>query len=140
MSRSNEWLAPRLRRARSWRSATPLVLRHASETRHLLLLLLVAAVIVSLSGVGGFPDRAHADVVKDCAGNRPLGQTGAWYGDLSVRNMTCRRAHRLLRTARLVDGNVRVRRFSCRLIGTYGDGGIYRCTRGGKAMRFSAGG
>jgi hypothetical protein len=37
--------------------------------------------------------------VRDCSGNRPLGQTGAWYGDMSVRNLSCHRAQRALRGA-----------------------------------------
>ena len=69
-----------------------------------------------------------------------FGSTGASYGDVSVRNVTCRTAIRLLDRGRLVDGRVRVRGYRCRLIGTYGDGGIYRCTAGGRAIRFSAGG
>lgn len=35
---------------------------------------------------------------------------------------------------------VRVPRFRCRLIGTYSDGGIYRCKRRNNALRFMAGG
>ena len=84
--------------------------------------------------------RAAADVVRDCSGNRKLGRTGVYYGDLSVRNISCRGAYRRLRSARLGSSGVVVPGWSCRQIGTYGDGGIYRCTRSRYAMRFSAGG
>jgi hypothetical protein len=84
---------------------------------------------------------AHAaDTVRSCPGNRPLGNTGVWYGDLSVRNMSCRRGRRVLRRARLRNGRILVSGWRCRLIGYYRDGGIFRCTRDRRAMRFSAGG
>jgi hypothetical protein len=81
-----------------------------------------------------------SDTVASCPGNRELGNTGVYYGDLSVRNLSCRQGRRLLRTATLRSGGVRIRGYKCRLIGTYGDGGIYRCTRKHYALRFSAGG
>ena len=101
----------------------------------------IVATRITASGTSCRIAARSADVVKDCSGNRPYGNTGAWYGDLSVRNITCRSARTLLRSARFTRrGKARVRGFSCSQIGTYGDGGIFRCTRGGKAMRFSAGG
>jgi hypothetical protein len=59
---------------------------------------------------------------------------------LSVRNLGCRRGHRLLRDAGYASMNVQIRGWRCRLIGYYADGGIYRCTRRDRAIRFSAGG
>lgn len=81
-----------------------------------------------------------ADAVRTCPGNRELGDTGVYYGNLSVRNISCRQGRRLLQDASLRNGGIRIRRYRCRLIGTYGDGGIYRCTRKHHALRFSAGG
>lgn len=85
---------------------------------------------------------AAADVVKDCpqAEGRAFGKTGAYYGDLSVRNISCRTGMKSLQTARFTDRNVRVRGYACTQIGTYQDGGIFRCTAGRRALRFSAGG
>jgi hypothetical protein len=103
-------------------------------------------VAVLLAGVqaaaAAAPSRvsAAADTVRDCPGNRRLGHTIVYYGDLSVRNMACASGRRALRRARLRNGGVAVPGWSCRMIGTYSDGGIFRCTRGGKAMRFKAGG
>ena len=97
-----------------------------------------AAVIVPMLATTA--DAYAADVVRSCQGNHRLGNTGVWYGDLSVRNMTCRRGRRFVHGARLSNGGVVVAGWSCRLIGYYGDGGIFRCTRDRRAMRFSAGG
>ena len=85
-------------------------------------------------------ERAKERAVHDCSSNRPLGQTGAWYGDMSVRNLSCYRGQRALRGAWFSQGGVRVRGWSCYQLGTYGDGGIFRCVRGSSAMRFAAGG
>ena len=110
----------------------------------------LAVVVVSLaaapvgagdSGATAAPRANAADTVVSCPGNRRLGTTFVYYGDLSVRNMSCRRGRRLLRAARLTrSGGVRIERYRCRLIGTYGDGGIFRCVRGRYALRFKAGG
>jgi hypothetical protein len=87
------------------------------------------------------PSAYAADVVRSCPGNHRLPNTPVWYGDLSVRNMTCRRGRQSLHGARLTNsGHVGVAGWSCRLIGHYYDGGIFRCTRARRAMRFSAGG
>lgn len=100
-----------------------------------------AAGLLAFALLSAVPAGAAADTVVDCAGNRPLADTGIWYGDLSVRNMSCRRGRRLLSQASLTSrGGVRVPRYRCRLIGHYGDGGIFRCTRMQYALRFSAGG
>ncbi len=105
----------------------------------------VTLIGVALCAWAAFPSGAalattSADTVRSCSGNYPLGSTALWYGDLSVRNVTCRKGKRLLRSADYRGGNVRIRNWRCSLIGYYGDGGIYRCTNGGKAIRFSAGG
>jgi hypothetical protein len=83
-----------------------------------------------------------ADVVRSCAGGgRQLGGTGFYYGDLSVRNMRCRRARIILRRRNVVyRGRLVVPRWNCSVIGHYQDGAVFRCTRGRRAMRFSAGG
>ena len=67
------------------------------------LLTAVALIVLALTAA---PSALGA--VRDCSGNRPLGQTGAWYGDLSVRNLSCHRAQRALRGAWLSRGGVRV--------------------------------
>jgi len=95
----------------------------------------VALVVLALAAA---PSALGA--VRDCPGNRPLGQTGAWYGDMSVRNLSCHRARRALRGSWFSRGGMRVRGWSCYQIGTYGDGAIFRFFRGSRAMRFSAGG
>ena len=99
-------------------------------------LIVAAAALGTASVTAGFA--AAADTVRSCVGNRPLGDTGMWYGDLSVRNIRCWRGHRLLRSADY-DGDMRIAGWRCSLIGT-SDGGIFRCTRGDRAIRFSAGG
>jgi hypothetical protein len=110
--------------------------RRCSPTAALAALLIsMALVVLALIAAPG-----ALGAVRDCSGNRPLGQTGAWYGDMSVRNLSCHRAQRALRGAWFSQGGVRVRGWSCYQIGTYGDGVIFRCVRGSKAMRFSAGG
>jgi hypothetical protein len=64
-----------------------------------------------------------------------------YVGDVSVRNTSCRRASALLQTtAYFTSHGVRMRGWRCSSIGTYEDGGIFRCTRGRMAIRFSAGG
>lgn len=104
--------------------------------------MLLACVPTSASSVPSQPPSATpADTVRDCPGNRKLGDTGVYYGDLSVRNMTCGLGRNLLRRATLSDsGTPRIPGYRCRLIGTYPDGGIYRCTRKSRALRFEAGG
>jgi hypothetical protein len=87
------------------------------------------------------PDVAAAsDTVHSFSGSSALGRTGAYSGALSVRNMTCRSGRRLQRTARFRGENVALRGWSGRLIGFYGDGGRYRCTRASRALRPEAGG
>jgi len=77
--------------------------------------------------------------VRDCPGNARFG--AAFYGDLSVRNMGCRRGRRLVRSGYLTgSGGVRIPRYRCRRIGFYQDGAIYRCTRSRYALRLSVGG
>ena len=117
------------------------------------LALSLAVTLVASSGVAtsqslaSLPDDSFSGVpvvrtavVRDCPGNRPLARTGAWYGDLSVRNMSCRRARRALGTARFRGRRIVIRGWSCKTIGYYQDGGIFRCTQYSDAMRFSAGG
>ena len=103
---------------------------------------LLAALALVISVPSAYAATAQGSVVRSCSGNYPLGSTGAWYGDLSVRNMRCRRAHRILSGHRI--GTTRhsllIPGWRCPVIGYYGDGGIFRCTRPGRAMRFSAGG
>lgn len=111
-------------------------------TRILTLALLAGAFLAGSAGGAGPPSLSAtaADIVHSCPGNRKLGDTGVYYGGLSVRNMSCRRGRELLRDATLRNGGVRVPGYKCRQIGTYGDGGIYRCTHKRYALRFSAGG
>lgn len=100
--------------------------------------------VLALAAAAGPANAAHslrADTVVTCGGNHPLANTGVWYGDMSVRNMSCRRGRRLLAKGSLTRrGRIRIPRYDCKLIGYYGDGGNYRCTRGRYALRFSAGG
>ncbi len=109
-------------------------------------LIIVGVTLLSLipgtaTGTKGEPMARSADVVRSCSGNYRFGDTDIWYGDLSVRNMTCRRGKIIIkRNGYLKHGKAKVAGWRCRLIGYYGDGGIYRCTRGDTAMRFSAGG
>jgi len=79
-------------------------------------------------------------VVRSCPGNHPFGNTGMWYGDMSARNMTCAAARRLLARGSYRHPVAVVPGFSCKHIGNYGDGGIFRCVSGRRAIRFSAGG
>lgn len=102
-----------------------------------------ALVMVAALGALALPASAGAaDVVRDCpqGEGRMFGNTGAYYGDLSVRNITCATGLRLMRTGRFVNGKARIRGYRCSTIGTYGDGGIFRCTAGRRALRFKAGG
>ena len=104
---------------------------------------LVAAALLVSGAMAANPRGALAnDVVRDCpqAEGRKFGNTGAYYGDLSVRNISCRTGMRVLRTGRFVNGKARLRGYRCSMIGTYSDGGIFRCTAGNRALRFSAGG
>jgi hypothetical protein len=85
------------------------------------------------------PSLASAADVRDCPGSGRFDV--AYYGSLSVRNMTCRRGRRLLSTGYLTRrGAARIPRYRCRRIGSYGDGAIYRCTRSIYALRVSIGG
>jgi len=99
---------------------------------------MAVAMLAILSALAAAPSALAA--VRDCPGNRPLAQTGAWYGDMSVRNLSCHRARGALRGAWFSQGGVRVRGWSCYQIGTYSDGAIFLCVRGSRAVRFSAGG
>lgn len=94
-------------------------------------------------GDGGLgPASRNGRCCRSCAGGgRQLGGTGFYYGDLSVRNMRCRRARIILRRRNVVyRGRLVVPRWNCSVIGHYQDGAVFRCTRGRRAMRFSAGG
>ena len=89
----------------------------------------------------GAADPASA-AVRPCPGLDGTETKAVGYlGDVSVRNTTCRRASVLLQTAAYYSGrSVRLRGWRCTTVGTYADGGVFRCTRTGMAIRFSAGG
>lgn len=101
--------------------------------------LIAALASAAFCGVACVP--ASADTVRSCPGNHPLGGSGPiWYGDLSVRNLSCSTGHSLLRRASYRYPLPVVAGFTCRQVGTYGDGAIYRCVSEARAIRFSAGG
>jgi len=102
---------------------------------------LIAIIVCSFFCLPGWA--SAADRVKSCPGlegkeTKAIGSIG----DVSVRNMTCDRARVALQTTAYLDrrGKMRVYGYACSQIGTYGDGGIFRCTKGKTAVRFSAGG
>ena len=98
-----------------------------------------AAVTVALAAVAVpmLPDSTGA-AVRDCRAHRP----GLY--DVSARNMSCKRALRLIDTARYdnngPDEGAHVRGWRCVQISEYSEGGTFRCSRGRKAFRWTAGG
>jgi len=103
---------------------------------------LVPLAFVSVAFVLAAAPVASSAVVHSCPGlDGAETKAAGFVGDVSVRNTSCRRASVLLQTAAYYDaGGMHIRGWQCATIGSYSDGGIFRCTRGNAAIRFSAGG
>jgi hypothetical protein len=63
---------------------------------------------------------------------------GVWH--VSARNMTCRRAIRLIYRVRYVRNAPRLRGWRCRTIAQHGEDATQRCARGSRAFRWGTGG
>jgi hypothetical protein len=102
---------------------------------------LVPLALASVAFVLAAAPVASSAVVHSCPGLDRAETAAGCVGNVSVRNISCRHASVLLQTAAYYDaGGMHVRGWRCATIGSYSDGGIFRCARGGAAIRFSAGG
>lgn len=95
----------------------------------------VSAMALTLLSVGWTaPARA---AVRDC----PTSRAGIY--DVSARNMSCRGALRRIARARYVGPSslsARVPGWRCMTVSTYEEGATFRCVRGRRAFRWTAGG
>lgn len=97
----------------------------------------VAALMLGVVAATPVPAQASVMGVANCrdggAGDYPV-------YDMTVRNMACGTAKRAVKRGDFSANGFKTRGWRCRQIGTYQEGGLYRCTAGRRAFRWTSGG